>query len=428
MNTTRSRTAPHPAISSAITTAVPRGLARRLIHGRLARASHGCITLREGAARDQLGDPAAPPELTAEIRVHDAGLWNDVLRRGVLGAGEAYARGAWTTDNLTAVVRFFVRNRDVMAALDGGVARVSRWLLGAVLSVRRNHRRRNRQDVSFHYDLGNDFFRSFLDETMTYSSGVFEHPDATLAEASHAKYERLCQALDLRPSHRVLEIGCGWGGFAEHAARHYGCEVVATTISAEQFAYATQRIEAAGLTDRVTIVKQDYRDLTGTFDRIASIEMIEAVGHDQLPTYVQTINDRLAPDGAATIQAITIADQQYDRARRSMDFIKKHIFPGTFIPSLAAISAAVARRGDLRMVGLDDYGLHYAETLDRWCQRFMAAADTIRGMGFPEDFIRGWEYYFRYCEGGFRERYLSVVHLTLAKTQFEPVLRGRHRE
>ncbi len=404
------------------TPAMPRGMSRRLIHARLMQAKHGLLTIREGDERFRYGDPSAPPELTAEIRVHDAGLWNDIVRRGVLGAGEGFAAGDWTTDNLTAVVRFFVRNRDVMSALDGGLARISRWVFGAILSTRRNHRARNRRDVSFHYHLGNEFFRTFLDETLTYSSGVFETPESTLADASRAKYERLCQAMDLRPSHRVLEIGCGWGGFAEYAAANYGCEVVATTISKEQHAYASERIRAAGLDDRVRIVMQDYRDLTGTFDRIASIEMIEAVGHDQLDTYVQTLSDRLAPDGVAAIQAITIADQQYDRARRSMDFIKKHIFPGTFIPSLAAIGGAVGRRGDLRMIGLDDYGLHYAETLDRWCRRFLDNVDEIRAMGFPEAFIRGWEYYLRYCEGGFRERYLSVVHLTLAKPDHAPTL------
>lgn len=399
-----------------------KGIARRLVLNRLGRARFGTIAVHEAGAVEQFGTAAGAPELRAAIRVHDGAVWSDVLSRGVLGAGEAYASGLWTTDDLTAVIRFFVRNRDVLSALDGGLARASRWAFRGLLALRRNDRARNQRDVSFHYDLGNEFFRIFLDETMTYSSGVFEHHGATMAEASIAKYERLCRQLGLRPHHRVLEIGCGWGGFAEYAAREYGCSVVATTISREQYAHAQRRILKAGLADRVDIIQQDYRDLTGRFDRIVSIEMIEAVGHDQLDTYIQTLSDRLTHDGAAAIQAITIADQQYDRARKTMDFIKKHIFPGTFIPSIAAITGSVAANGDLRMVSLDDYGMHYAETLDRWCARFMEREAEVRAMGFSEEFVRGWEYYLRYCEGGFRERYLSVVHMQLAKPGYVPAL------
>ncbi|MDJ0974363.1 MAG: cyclopropane-fatty-acyl-phospholipid synthase family protein [Planctomycetota bacterium] len=407
-------------IAQPTATARPLGLARRAVLSRVGRVKEGSIVLREGETVHRFGDPDAPPELSADIRIHDDAVWTDVLTRGMLGAGEAYAAGGWTADNLTAVVRFFVRNRHIMEALNGGLARASRLALRGLLALGRNTRRRNRRDIAFHYDLGNAFFAAFLDETMTYSSGIFEHPDATLAEASTAKYERLCQMLDLRPGLRVLEIGCGWGGFAEHAATHHGCHVVATTISQEQFAYARERIRRAGLEDRVEIIQQDYRDLTGRYDRIASIEMIEAVGHDQLDTYVRTLSDRLEDDGLAALQAITIADQNYDQARKTVDFIKKHIFPGSFIPSVGVISRSVAANGDLRLTGLEDYGLHYAETLDRWCQRFQANADTIRGMGFPESFLRAWEYYFRYCEGGFRERYLSVVQLALAKPRHVP--------
>ena len=358
----------------------------------------------------------ATATLRAQVHVHDPRLWTRILARGALGAGEAYGEGYWTADDLTAALRAFVRNRTLLDGLDRGVASLSRSLLRGILGLSGHSRERSRKDIAFHYDLGNAFFELFLDETMTYSCAVFDGPDTSLAEASVAKLDRMCRKLDLQPGHRVLEIGCGWGSFAEHAAKHYGCEVVGTTISAEQYAYATERIRRAGLDDRVSIVRQDYRDLGGRFDRIVSIEMIEAVGHDNLATYFGVIEERLAPGGKAAIQAITIDGARYEAARRTMDFIKRHIFPGSFIPSVDVMRRSAAGAG-LAMHAVDEIGLDYAETLSRWRARFAERGNELEALGFDARFRRYWDYYFAYCEAGFLERQLGNVQFVLSRPE-----------
>ncbi len=384
------------------------------ILSKLGALTGGVLTLRDTLGEQRFGVPASDG-LEATITVADASLYTDVALRGVLGAGEAYAAGAWVADDLVAVVRLLLRNRPLLTKLDGGLARLSRPLLRGALALNRNNRRGSRRNIEAHYDLGNAFFALFLDDTMTYSAGIFDEAGTTLREASLAKYDRLCRKARIGPNDHVLEIGCGWGGFAEYAASQYGCRVTATTISRRQAAYARDRIEAAGLADRVRIVEQDYRDLTGTYDRIVSIEMIEAVGHSFLDTFAETCSARLRPGGVMALQAITIDDRHYDRARRTMDFIKRYIFPGSFIPSVKAINDAFVRSSTLRLRDMRDIGPDYAETLRRWRERFLARRDDVRAMGFPSSFVRLWEYYFAYCEAGFREGFLGDVQLVLTQ-------------
>jgi len=386
-------------------------LARRALTGRLATLRHGRLALRDGATADSWGDPAAPP---IELVVRDPRFYSAVAFGGAVGAGEAYAEGWWTTDDLTGVVRLMLRNREALDGLEGGWARLLQAVRRLAHAHHANTRSGSRRNIGAHYDLSNDFFRLFLDETLTYSCGLFERPDASLGDASVAKYARIAALLDLQPTDHLVEIGTGWGGFALHAASRHGCRVTTTTISEAQFQFATLRVAQAGLAHLVTVVKQDYRDLRGTYDKLASIEMIEAVGHEHYGTFFNRCADLLAPHGLAAIQAIIIPDGRYESARREVDFIKRHIFPGSCIPSRAVIAAAAAAT-DLTLVRDDEIGLHYAETLRRWRDNMQANQVRIADLGFDDRFQRLWEFYFCYCEGGFLERAIGTAQLRFAK-------------
>lgn len=403
-----------PESRSPATPALVDRLLRHAVFGRIRGLARGGLTVLDHAGRHVFGDPDGEgPHAT--VRVHDPRLYTLVALRGTVGVGEAYMAGYWSTDDLVAVVRLFVLNKAVLDGLERGLARVALPALKAWHALRPNSRDGARANVAAHYDLGNDFYRLFLDETMMYSCAVFEHPQMTLAEASTAKNERICRKLALTPADHVLEIGSGWGGFALHAAARHGCRVTTTTISREQYALARERVHAAGLDDRVTVLCEDYRDLRGRFDKLVSIEMIEAVGHRYLDTYFRACSKLLAPDGLMLLQAITIRDQEYERARRSVDFIQRYIFPGGFLPSVRAIADTVARVTDLRALHLEDFGPHYATTLRHWRGRFDANIERVRALGFPDSFTRMWEFYLAYCEGGFAERYIGVVQLLLGK-------------
>jgi cyclopropane-fatty-acyl-phospholipid synthase len=376
---------------------------RTLAEGTLALSGHG------GAERfGPGGEPAAA------IEVRDRAFYPAVAFGGHLGAAESYVAGDWSTDDLTALIRVFLRNRDVLDGLEQGWATLVQPLRKLLHALNRNTRQGSRRNIQAHYDLGNEFFALFLDETMTYSCGIFEQPNSTMRDASIAKYDRLCRQLELTAQDHVVEIGTGWGGFALHAAGTYGCRVTTTTISAEQHRLATERVAAAGLDDRVTVMLSDYRDLEGRFDKLVSIEMIEAVGHHYFEAYFAQCARLLEPHGLAAIQAITIQDRYYEAARREVDFIKRYIFPGSCIPSISILSAAAATT-DLRLVDLHDITPHYAETLRRWRQRFLANWPQIAALGFGDDFRRLWEFYFCYCEGGFREAVLGDVQFLFAK-------------
>jgi cyclopropane-fatty-acyl-phospholipid synthase len=385
--------------------------ARRALTARLARLRHGRLTLRDGTGVTSYGDPEAAP---LEIVVRDPRFYSAVAFGGAVGAGEAYADGRWTTDDLTGIIRLLLRNRASLEALETGWARLAQPLRRLAHALNRNTKRGSRRNVGAHYDLSNEFFEAFLDDTLTYSCALFERPGATLREAQVAKYERMAVLLDLRPEDHVIEIGTGWGGFAMHAASRYGCRVTTTTISEAQFRLAIRRIADAGLADRVTVLRQDYRDLRGTYDRLVSIEMVEGVGHEHFHTFFAQCAALLAPHGRAAIQAITIQDARYEAARREVDFIKRHIFPGSCIPSRAVLREAAART-DLTLVQADEIGLHYAETLRRWRANLLANHQRIAALGFDHRFQRLWEFYLCYCEGGFLERAIGNVQLLFAK-------------
>ena len=371
----------------------------------------GRLLVREGDRHWCFGQ--GEPLVAVEVR--DPTFWPAMAFGGTVGAGEAFMDGHWECEDLTGLVQLLLRNRPALMDMEEGFARLSAPLRALLHRARDNNRRGSRRNIAAHYDLGNDFYRLWLDETLMYSSALFTRPDMSLAEASTAKLERICQKLDLRPGDEVLEIGTGWGGFALHAAGRHGCRVTSLTLSREQAELARERATAAGLADRVEVQLRDYRDQRGQFDKLVSIEMIEAVGARHLETYFRQCGRLLKPTGAMLLQAITIADQRYQAALKEVDFIQKHIFPGGFLPSVTAMASAMTRACDLKTVHLEDIGPHYAETLARWRDNFVRRLDAVRALGFDERFTRMWRFYLSYCEGGFRERDLGTVQMLLAK-------------
>ncbi|WP_369038882.1 class I SAM-dependent methyltransferase [Stenotrophomonas maltophilia] len=386
----------------------------------LAPLRGGRLCVRDACGEVLLGDAAT--DLQATVTIDDPAFYRKVAAQGSVGAGESYIHGDWQCDDLVALVRLLVRNRDLLDGMEGGPARAAGWLLRGWNRLRRNSREGSRRNIAAHYDLGNDFFALFLSPDLMYSSALFAADDEPLEAASRRKLERICQQLQLQPGDHVVEIGSGWGGFALHAAQHHGCHVTTTTLSAEQHALASQRVRDAGLQDRVTVLMQDYRDLQGQFDKLVSIEMIEAIGAEYLDTYMATLQRLLAPDGLALLQAITIEDHRYEQARRSVDYIKRFVFPGSFIPSLTAILSAKTRASDLQLLAQHDFGASYALTLHAWRQRFLAQLPAVRAQGFDDRFCRLWEFYLAYCEGGFLERSIGVSHLLLARPGYRPGL------
>jgi cyclopropane-fatty-acyl-phospholipid synthase len=396
------------------------GVAQRAVRQRLAAIERGSLVISDGLLMDRYGMASAQHPLNETVRVHDPRFYTEMAFGGSIGAGEAYMQGYWSTDDLTAVMRIILQNREVLDGMETGWARLTEPLRKALHWAARNTRSGSSRNIQAHYDLGNDFFKLFLDPTMMYSSAIFEREGMSLEAASIAKLDRICRKLDLRPGDRVIEIGTGWGGFALHAARHYGCHVTTTTISRSQQKLARERVTAAGLNDRITLLLQDYRDLTGQYDKLVSIEMIEAVGHQYYDTFFRKCSELLKPEGTMLLQAITIADQRYEAARRSVDFIQRYIFPGSCIPSVTAISNALTRATDLRLFHLEDIGPHYALTLRRWRENFNANLAGVRALAYPESFIRMWEFYLCYCEAGFMERVIGDVQMLLVKPGARP--------
>ena len=390
-------------------------LARRLCLRLLANIRVGSLAIHDGGETFHFGDPDDSTQPHAEVHVHDSSLYRQILAGGSIATGEAYMSGHWTSPNLVAVMRLFSANLATLELLESQRSWLVRLGLKLSHALKRNTREGSRKNISAHYDLGNHFFELFLDPTMMYSAALFATDKTTLEDASVAKLEELCRQLELSSDDHLLEIGTGWGGMAIHAARNYGCRVTTTTISREQHAYTLQQIKAAGLQDRVTVLCEDYRNLSGSFDKLVSIEMIEAVGHDFYSSYFQQCSRLLKPQGKMLIQAITIADQRYAAARDSVDFIQRYIFPGGSLPSVAVIADHLARDTDMQMIHLRDITRDYALTLASWRERFLAAQAAVKEMGFDQTFIRMWEFYLAYCEGGFRERIIGTVQLALAK-------------
>jgi cyclopropane-fatty-acyl-phospholipid synthase len=391
------------------------GVGRHLVLAMLEKLKYGQLTIKDGQMEKTFGRETPAFAISATIRVHQADFYRFCAFGGSVGAGEAFMLGLWTTDDLTAVVRIIIRNQQVFSEMDQGWAMLSRPVNQAFHLMRRNTPTGSRENIMAHYDLGNDFYRLFLDETMTYSSGIFPTPQHSLKAASIAKYERLCRKLDLGPEDHLLEIGTGWGGFAIYATEKFGCEVTTTTISQQQYDFAKAKINSAGLSRRIHLLNADYRELTGQYDKLVSIEMIEAVGHRYYDAFFEACARYLKDDGLMAIQAITITDHAFEAHKKSVDFIKRYIFPGSCLPSVTALTTAMARSSDLRLFHLEDITPHYATTLRMWRERFFENLDRVRQLGFEDDFIRMWDFYLSYCEGGFLERYIGNAQMVFAK-------------
>ncbi len=374
------------------------------------------LTVSDAAGQHRFGNSDAEGGLYANIQVHHEAFYRRAVFGGDLGVAESLMDGDWQCDDLTALVRIFVRSRGECRWLNEGAAHVRQWYARWRHWRRGNTVEQARYNIHEHYDLGNDFFSLFLDSTLSYSCGLFESTSDTMHDASLRKIRRICSLLDLRPSDRLLEIGTGWGALAAWAASESGCTVTTTTISQQQQQYARQRLERNGLQHLVDVRLEDYRDLAGTFDKIVSVEMIEAVGHAYLPVFFRKCGELLAEDGVFAMQAIVMADDRYDDYLRSVDFIRAYIFPGGCLPSISELTQTAAAHGQLRLVRLDDFAPHYAETLRRWRVRFRKNEVKIRQLGFDDRFLRMWEYYLCYCEAAFEERQVNLVQLLFAKS------------
>jgi cyclopropane-fatty-acyl-phospholipid synthase len=391
------------------------GLFRRMLRD----LEHGRIVIEDDSSKETFGEPTDSCPLAVTIRVYDRAFYADVVLGGSIGAGEAYMDGLWNSDDLTALVRIIACNDELNQGIEKGAAGLVAPLRKFLHWCRRNTRRGSRRNIARHYDLGNELFETFLDPAMMYSCAIFPHERSSLEEASINKMDVICSKLELSPDDELLEIGTGWGGLAIHAARNYGCRVTTTTISEQQRELALERIREAGLEDRITVLHEDYRDLPQRLDRrfkkAVSVEMIEAVGERYLERFFRTCSELLEPDGMMLLQAIVIADRMYDSYRRSVDFIQRYIFPGGFLPSVTAMRDAIARVTDLNVADLQEIGPHYALTLRHWRRRFFDNLDRIRELGYDDRFIRMWEFYLCYCEGGFMEGAIDDVQMLLVK-------------
>lgn len=391
---------------------------KRVVCAALARIKHGRVRLVDGQGVAVAESPAdSDGSAVITVRVLTPRFYTAAAFGGSLGIAEAYMDGAWETDDLAGLIEIISVNMSALKSLEGPLTRLLAPLSRAAYWLERNTRSGSKRNIVAHYDLGNEFFSLFLDPTMTYSCAVFENGATSLEDAQREKIDRACRKLDLRPTDHLLEIGTGWGALAIHAAGRYGCRVTTTTISDEQHRFAQDRVRQAGLQDRVLVLKRDYRDLPalGRFDKLVSIEMIEAVGRENFGRFFEVCSDCLQPDGAALIQAIVIRDQYFEAASRRRDFLKKYIFPGSCLPGVAAMLDAASARTDLRTWHLEDIGPHYAKTLRLWRDAFMSRLHDVNQLGFDQRFARMWEYYLAYCEGAFRARHVGDVQWLLTK-------------
>jgi len=403
-----------PSPWTELAAALPSRLARSLIMNRLNEVSFGQLTVVDERGPHVFGRSDSGPRATVQIHHPDA--WTAIALGGSLGAGESYMDGLWSADDLVATVRVLLRTSTRLSNLDGsGLGLVRSTVEGLYHRMRRNTKDGSRRNIADHYDLGNDFYALWLDPSMMYSSALWERDDMTLEEAQQARLDRICRKLELRPDDHLLEVGTGWGGMAIHAASRFGCRVTTTTISREQHDLAVARVRDAGLSERITVLLQDYRDLRGSFDKLVSIEMIEAVGAEYFDTYFAKLGKLLRSDGLALIQAITTPDDRFDESVGRMDFIKRHIFPGGQLPSVDAMTSAWRKESDFRLLHFEDFGDDYARTLREWRRRFRARLSEVETLGYPPRFQRMWDFYLASCEGAFLERHCGVAQLLLAR-------------
>ncbi len=390
---------------------------RRLVHNTLDKLTGCQIELHEPGGTLIFGEQSDDPEraLVARIQVNDISAYQDFVRHGDIGAADAFISRKWDSDNLTDVIRVFARSKQNIENLQNRSGTFSRFVHRLRYALQHNSISGSKKNILSHYDLGNNLFTQFLDESMMYSSAVFEHEQQTLEAAQKLKLTRICEQLDLGPEDHLLEIGSGWGGMAIFAAKNYGCQVTTTTISDAQHEFALQRIKEAGLESQITLLKKDYRELTGRYDKIVSIEMIEAVGYQYLDTFFQQCESRLKPGGKMLLQAITMADQHMDFYRKHVDFIQHYIFPGGFLPSVSLLTSKLTRNTSMITEGLVDIGQDYALTLQHWRHRFISAWPALSTQGYDDQFKRLWLYYLCYCEGAFMEQNISTVHFLARK-------------
>ena len=404
-----------PALSSTVggTSWINRVLSSVILE-RLSGIKGGWVRLHWRGEQHILGDQEHPSE-PIDMHIHDDRFFSTLATRGSIGAGESFMDGHWTTSDLEGALLLVLNNYEMLETMEGGLANLSKPLFAMFHKLRDNTVSGSKKNIAAHYDLSNDFFELMLDETMMYSSGIFASKESTMYDASILKLDRICKKLDIGPTDHVLEIGTGWGGFAIYAAKTYGCEITTTTISQEQYDLAQSRIRKEGLEDKIHLLLKDYRDLEGTYDKIVSIEMIEAVGHQFYESFFKVCQDRLKPEGSMLIQAITIADQHYAAARDSVDFIKRYIFPGSCIPSITALADAAKTSSDLKLFHLEDIGDHYATTLRKWRETFFDALPQVKELGFDDRFIKMWDFYLCYCIAGFVKRHISDVHMVMIR-------------
>lgn len=391
------------------------GLSRKKVHERLSRIQFGKIEIIEGENTLSFGDDDSSFE--AKIIINDYKFYSELVFGGSIGAAEAFMMEYWDTDDLTIIVRILLLNRSILDEFDSGFGSILKPLRKLAHWLQRNTRKGSQKNISAHYDLGNEFFETWLDSKMMYSCAIFKNNDSSLEEASTLKIDRICKKLNLKESDHLLEIGTGWGGFAIYAAKNYGCKVTTTTISKEQHQMAKLRVDEEGLSSRINLLLEDYRDLSGQFDKIVSIEMIEAVGYQFYSDYFKKCSSLLKSDGLMVLQAITIADQQYKKSIKSVDFIQKYIFPGGCLPSVSCMTEVMTAHTDLRVTNIEDIGPHYALTLKEWRDSLYENIEKIKKMGYSDTFIRMWHYYLCYCEGAFIERAIGDVQMILMKPE-----------
>lgn len=390
--------------------------ARRQVFSKLKRLQRGCLIIQENDNEPMpFGQQHDQAEIVAFMHIEHRSVYRQLALNGSIGAGETYMAGAWHTPDLVKLVRLFALNLELVNSVDRHGPLVHGLQRRVGHGLRRNTRRGARKNIRAHYDLSNEFFELFLDRSMMYSSAIYPTPSATLEQASECKMQRVCERLNLQPGDHVLEIGTGWGSLAIYAAQHFGCKVTTTTLSAAQYAYARDQVENSSVRDRVDVLNVDYRELSGSYDKLVSIEMIEAVGYQYYAEYFRQCSSLLNDQGLMLIQAITVADQRYRQALNSVDFIQKYIFPGGCLPSVSVMATHIAVDTDMQIVGLEDITRDYALTLNDWRQRFLQQVDQVKALGFDEEFIRMWEFYLAYCEGGFEERVIGTAQLLMAK-------------
>jgi cyclopropane-fatty-acyl-phospholipid synthase len=408
-----------PSVTTVTTgkTSVLAAIARKGLLAKLGGLTNGRIELHENGRCHRFGQVSEGFPEPVRVWVHADDFFADIAFGGSIGAGESFMAGLWDCDNLVDLMRIMTVNRRVLDSLDGGSAWLTKPLHRLFHLLHRNTVSGSRKNIQAHYDLGNDFFRLFLDDTLMYSSAIFPREGMSLKEGSIAKLERICQQLELCSDDHVLEIGTGWGGFAIHAASRYGCRVTTTTISDAQYQLAQQRVREAGLEHKITVLKEDFRNLQGQFDKLVSVEMIEAIGEANIGRFFDVCNRRLKAGGRMLLQAITIRDQIFDQYRKAVDFIQRFIFPGGFLPSTTLLSQQMGRHSSLRVQQVEDFGHDYARTLAEWRHNFDANAQAIEALGYSREFMRLWLFYFCYCEAGFSERATGVVQMLLVKDE-----------